>query len=435
MAILVNRPGLPARALSTDASGSLLPLVAFGMAAFVAAGALAIDVGNLYVNQTRLQQVADAAVLSAVGLLPNATAARTEALRLAEANMPNARFGAVLRAADVVPGRWDGATRVFTAGGSPADALRITTRRETATGNPVAALFASALGTDSFDVRATATAVMGAPPVCLLALDPSAAGSVFLNSDSEIVAPSCTVVVNSTASDAIRTNSRSRVKSARTCVKGRHAGSGYDPTPENGCTAMADPLASLPRPTSTGTCNHRDLNIDGVTRTLDPGLYCDKVTLNNNARVTLRPGTYVFRDGEITLNSGARLTGDGVTLYMTGSGTRLKVNSGSHIDLSAPTTGAYAGVLVYEDRTVETGREHLVNSDSTSVYEGTLYLPRGRLVVNSNSSISGASPLTAIIARQIYLNSFGKLELNVNTGSTSVPLPAGLRGSRVRLAS
>jgi hypothetical protein len=59
---------------------------------------------------------------------------------------------------------------------------------------------------------------------------------------------------------------------------------------------------------------------------------------------TLQSGTYCLW-GDFKLNGGQKLTGNGVTIVMN-NGT-LKWNGGSEVNLSAPTSGTYKGLLIY----------------------------------------------------------------------------------------
>lgn len=68
---------------STCERGSILPLAAIAMAALLAMSGLALDMGYLYLNQTRLQNVVDAAALSAAKSLEDAGSKDAAAQELA----------------------------------------------------------------------------------------------------------------------------------------------------------------------------------------------------------------------------------------------------------------------------------------------------------------------------------------------------------------
>ena len=49
------------------------------------------------------------------------------------------------------------------------------------------------------------------------------------------------------------------------------------------------------------------------------------------------------------------LTGAGVSFYLAGQGAGFTINASGTVDLSAMTTGAYAGVLLMQDRASNVG--------------------------------------------------------------------------------
>nr|WP_255500727.1 pilus assembly protein TadG-related protein [Caulobacter sp. 17J80-11] len=116
-------------------------------------GALAVDGAQIYTTKTRLQIVADAAALAAAQELPDTTKATASALAVAEANMPAAQNGAVLRASDIEFGNWDPDTRRFTKGGT-ANAVRVAAGRTGSRSNPLPLTLASVFGSSVTDVAA-----------------------------------------------------------------------------------------------------------------------------------------------------------------------------------------------------------------------------------------------------------------------------------------
>ena len=60
---------------------------------------------------------------------------------------------------------------------------------------------------------------------------------------------------------------------------------------------------------------------------------------------------------------------------------------------------------------------------------GTIYLPRGSLLVDAKQPVAEQSAYTAIIAQSIELNSGPNLILNTNYDSSDVPVPSGIAGS------
>jgi hypothetical protein len=136
--------------------------------------------------------------------------------------------------------------------------------------------------------------------------------------------------------------------------------------------------------------------------TLNPGVYCDGLTMEGTI-ATLNPGIYVIRNGLFKLNSGAKVTGSGVLLFFTGTGARMEMVSNTSLDLTSPTSGTYANIVIFQDRNTSTDFFHL-NSKSDTRLEGTIYIPNSPIKMNSDADMV-ASPYLSVIVRRIELNS------------------------------
>ena len=64
----------------------------------------------------------------------------------------------------------------------------------------------------------------------------------------------------------------------------------------------------------------------------------------------MAPGLYIMKNGPFTITGQANVTGDGVTIFLTGPGAVADTGGNGSIDLSAPITGDLAGILFFEDR-------------------------------------------------------------------------------------
>lgn len=288
------------------------------------------------------------------------------------------------------------------------------------------------VGIPAVDVSALSRAQVRDALPCILVLEP-AANAVEINSDSTLQA-GCGVQVNSRDAEAIFANSRSHLRATDICVVGDvrlDGGSTTTPEAETGCAPRPDPLASLPEPSEAGrSCDYSDLVVNaGETAVLRPGVYCSKLEINSDSHVTLEPGIYVMRDGELIVNSRSTVTGSDVMIFFQGKEGRLNVNSDSRVTLSAPRSGTYAGILFFQSRASETldSDYHILNSDGTSKLEGALYFPNGQLMLNSISTANVAADWTALITRRLVLNSFGTFVANAKYTSDT-PVPAALAG-------
>lgn len=145
---------------SRDERGSVLITVALAMSALLAAAGLAIDFGYFYMVKKELQVTADSSALAASSMLSNEADARQAALTYATQNMPADKHGNVLIDADVEFGVWNESLREFQVLAADVNAVRVTTRRATANGNPVFYSLGQVLGFVDQDLAATAIAMM-----------------------------------------------------------------------------------------------------------------------------------------------------------------------------------------------------------------------------------------------------------------------------------
>ncbi len=390
-----------------DERGTVAVVFSVSLAALLGVTGIALDYSRAASAQRRMAAATDAAALAAVGALE--------------------------------PSRVDTAMRLFASNYAGAATPQVDISGDTVTvsaRDAVPTTISQILGIDRLPIEARSVARAAAAkvaPQCILLLEPEETG-LYVNSDSRLDAD-CGVQVNSMhATEAFLANSNSHVATARLHVSGTsrlNAGSTATPPPLDDKAGQADPLLELPEP-AAGGCNHTDFTINtGVTLTMTPGVYCGDTVVNSGATANLQPGIYVFRDGEFLVNSLSRVTGTEVMLHFTGTNARLNVNSDSALDVTAPRSGTYAGVLMFQSRATATtdAPAFTINSDGDTRIEGTVYLPRGVMIVNSRSTANQTASYTAIVAQRLVLNSIGTLTVRSDF-DRSTPLPPLLRRFR-----
>ena len=168
--------------------GGVAVMLAVGLAMLIGAAAIAVDLSYLYVERNRLQVAADAAALAGANALPDEAEARSKAIEFAARNMPDTAHGTVLVDQDIEIGAWDTVSRTFTVGATPANAVRVATRRDGVNGNPVSLFFGKVLGINTLDLSASSIAGGTRRPTCLIALDESAEGALTLNANASVAA-------------------------------------------------------------------------------------------------------------------------------------------------------------------------------------------------------------------------------------------------------
>ncbi len=270
----------------------------------------------------------------------------------------------------------------------------------------------------------------GGTPLCILGLDGRASGVVSLDSNSRISAQTCAVYSNSTSSKGLSSKSNSVLSAELICSAGGKEGGGknFKPSPQLDCPAIEDPLAGR-APPPVGNCDSRNAEIIDVRKTLNPGVYCGGLRIDGNAEVTLKPGIYVIKDGPLNIDSNAKVSGQYVGFFLTGDDATFRFASNAKVEFSAPKDGPMAGLLFFEAPDSPSLRRHEVLSNYAHTIVGTIYLPKGRLVIDADNDVADQSAYTAIIARRVELYSGPNLVLNTNYNLTDVPVPNGIGGN------
>ena len=213
----------------------------------------------------------------------------------------------------------------------------------------------------------------------------------------------------------------------------------YTPEPKTDCPVMPDPLAGRQAPPSA-TCNFTDKVVSAATEFLQPGVYCGGLTVTNGATVTLNPGTFIFRDGPLIVDGGASLKGNGVSIFMKGPNANLTFATASTIHLTAGKSGPLSGILIYDDPTGaaapemsgkhakpdKSPREHSILSDDARMLLGTIYMPKGRLIIDATKPIADRSAYTVLVVQQLDLYEGPNLVLNTDYRASDVPIPEGV---------
>jgi hypothetical protein len=152
-------------------------------------------------------------------------------------------------------------------------------------------------------------------------------------------------------------------------------------------------------------------NIDsGVTATVGLAYFGGTVNFNGNGIWNLSGnGTYYFNSG-LTDDSGGTIrsqtsggTATNNMLYFN-SGT-LTVNSSAILDLTAPTSGTYAAILMFQNRTDSTAVN--IDSGSSVTLNGALYFPDAEITLNGGY----ANVYSFVIADKVDINS-GTISIN-----------------------
>lgn len=177
------------------------------------------------------------------------------------------------------------------------------------------------------------------------------------------------------------------------------------------------------------------------TTKLTPGTYCGLDI--SEGHVELAPGTYFIKDSPLTVRRRGTLSGDGVTIIMSGEMARFAVLDEARLNLTAPIDGSLAGFALVEDKAPKYSssasthdnlpqlggrpRSRLTGAGEINAI-GTIYLPRHDFAISGDGAGKQASPLLQIVANTIQMSENGAINIKFDPDKTKVP--AGIKPER-----
>jgi Flp pilus assembly protein TadG len=374
-------------------------------------GGGAIDLSTYMANKTDLQDVADSAALSA---------AKEASLNGWSTNSAISVVNGVLEAH-----KRSGAEGTLTADVVVTPALK---QVQVTLSQDQKPYFVIGYFTGSPQITAASTArTNNVSNVCVIGLEASGTATVSLETNAVVSAPKCAVYSNSTSTTGLISTGNANLIAQLACSAGGFSGASKNfnyRNPLTDCPTVTDPLASRPPPPVSG-CKETDADYQHFIGSLNPGVYCGGLTIRSSSKVTLRPGVYVIKDGPLIVQSNSDIEAKGVGFFFTGENATLSFESGSSVNIEAPTTGPLAGITLYQDREADEG-DFVITSNDARTLLGTIYLPNGNLIIDANNKVADASAYTAIVVRRLRLSKGPNLVLNTNYNSTPVPVPEGV---------
>ena len=276
---------------------------------------------------------------------------------------------------------------------------------------------------ETITARAVATNLAGGTSGnttgCLYTLGPPSAAieGVNINGSATLNAPTCGIVDNgnyNTKGNKLDVNAGTFGVSGSANVSGPGGtvtcGGSTTNCPTYGTPASSDPMGSKTPPctfpcTLAGSAvsinGNGNFTGSGVTYsngvyTVSPGVYSSfsiSGTGGGNS-VVFSPGTYIF-DGNtgtnadtMTIPGNATISGNGVTFYFTNDAS-IQTNGTPTINLTAPSTGTYQGILMWQDKNDSNvgpaPNGPTLGGNSGTQYNGILYFPSDQLTFYGNN--------------------------------------------------
>lgn len=350
--------------------GQVIPLIAISLTVLMGFASLAVDAGYMRYEQRIQQSATDSAALAAANELAFSSGAISTAATTDVEKNGFTPDGTSI----ILTVTWTPATGAYAGDNSAVD---VTLKVK----HP--AFFAGIFGAND-DVTTEAVGLLNphAGPDCLYVLEDTSHTPI---NGSQVNMPTCGMIfngaltVNGASVDAqtigvagsITTNGATYAESTPA-----PAVQATDPCPMiAGCNYLQN------NPPATSPCNYTNFRTNGGTDAyLSPGVYCGNTTFNGTTNINFNSGLYVFT-GDITSNGITNYNGTGVTIVMTGGSSNTVTFNGSNVNLQAPTSGNYTGMVFYAPNL---GTATVNGGPGTM--GGVLYFPKAQLTYNGTSS-------------------------------------------------
>ncbi len=396
-----------------DDAGSYIITSALLMPVLVGLVGYGTDYGVYVYERQRMQGATDAAAFSAATAITygtSTTGSTTEALAAASSY-----------------GFTDGANGVtVTVNEPPASGTHMVTGAvEVIVKQPQPRFFSAIMGSGKVIVAARSVAMSGINGLgCVLALDPSASGSATIQGSAAVALTGCSLFNNSNSSSAITASGSSTTAAYSVGVVGGISGI-TSITASHGIATGQSPIRDPYGSASSGSfsgCDHTKMSVKN-TVTLSPGVYCNGLSLNAGANVTLQPGIYYIDQGSFSVNGGATITGNGVTIVFTSSTgsnyATATINGGATVNITAPTDGPTAGIAIFGDRNMPTGSSFKFNGGASQIFTGAIYVPKGAVQYAGGANTSKAC--TQLVGDTITFTGNANFAINC-TGNGTKPI-------------
>ncbi|HEU0311559.1 MAG TPA: pilus assembly protein TadG-related protein [Sphingomicrobium sp.] len=305
--------------------------------------------------------------------------------------------------------------------------------------------FSSLFMTSAPTIRATATAtIIPTGNYCVISLESTSATGISIGGTADVDL-GCGMITNSTSMDAAVAFGSSQVNATPIAAVGGieasdNWGDDVQLLPFN--LAQEDPFADVYPPAVPNPCNSQinvnpsNGNGNGNGSTFSPGCYSN-ITINGT--VTLDPGTYIIDGGDLNIGAQANVTCNGCTFILTSQTAdtnpssigNVTINGGATVDLSAPNTGDYAGIVIYQDRRAiydgSANTTNLINGNASSSFEGAFYFPSQKAQFTGTAGMD--TECMQLVARRVEFIGTAGITNNCPSGGAS----QSFEGRSVRL--
>ena len=400
--------------------GGTLVKVLLTLVVIVGVAALNLDGGRMMDERRRAQAAADAAALAAGNTLytNHLTDHGTDPLGVAEAAAVQAAaaFGYPPAAVSVhIPPL----TGPFA--GQPGYA-------EVTISSTLDASFGRVFTGNGLEVGARAVARGEPLKIGVILLRPNGAAA-FHNIAATFTIINKPLVVNSTDPAALTSTGLTMLSISRVDVTGGVSNSSVlsaSTRVRTGVRPTADPLATLPIPDAAAAPvrSLTPLTVNSlVPVALQPGVYRGGIRVTGLSVVVMNAGTYIMEGGGFRVDTAATVTGLGVTVYNTTSGSYpagpISISGAGRVVLTAPLSGAYQGISFFQNRAL-TQPVSLTGLGLTTI-TGTVYAAKAAVNLTGGAAVGLDILGGAFVAESMTVSGAGAVTVSLGLHPPRVP--------------
>jgi hypothetical protein len=404
-------------------SGTVLPFLLLSLSVIVGIVALGMDGGRMLEERRHGQSVADAAALAAAADLyqnwwtykgsdPSGTA-KNAALKIAAANGYTN----------------DGTTSIVTVNVPPSSGAFAGKPEyvEVVVEYKLARNFAAIFTGKSLQVKARAVALGRPAKIGIICLR-STGADAFLNQSLLFTVLGNPIYVNSTDPAAFDQKSFGVILASSYQVAGGYINPGGAlmlGSMNTGVEPTADPLQNLPVPGAGVTRSAVPVVINSLLPTiLQPGVYQGGIQIKGASIVIMNPGVYIMQGGGFQVSGLATVAGLGVTIYNTTDASNkagaISVTGLGKLVITAPTSGTYQGISVFQDRSVS--QAITISGVGLAALGGTVYAPAAAVNLSSLAPVGLIDTLGgAYICSSMQVSGIGSINIDLGNNPPAVP--------------
>ena len=420
--------GRRGQGLIRDRAGSLAALTALMMPILIGTAGLASDTIQWTLTKRMMQRAADSGAIAGAYQLSQTTGSNAQPVLDAALRDVNSNGGFVRTIAPVI--NTPATSGSFRDANSAVEVILATDLRLPFTGLIMG-------GPVRISARAVAE-IVGNGDYCVLALENTDTSGIPMGGNATVNL-GCGMMSNAPSTNSITASGSSLITASPVAAVGNVPPGNYSPGSirQEYALPLRDPYRNLPDPAVT--INGTSINVSpsgtgAFTSNFGSGTVFRNVDIKGTA--TFGPGIY-YVTGSLSFGSQSVVTSIGAVFILTaanaasntGSIATMNINAGAQLTMIAPTTGTYAGILMYQDRRASNISTNIINGNSTSILQGALYFPAQQLQFNGTSGMN--TRCVQIVARRV--------DFRGNSNIQNVCPPASgagsFRGTQIKLVA